>query len=144
MGYSVFRSFSLFRTLYHHLFCALRMEAVEMANVSLKRPHSQDGQINVDDVKRQKLSEELQKARALSDCQAESAVDYPMKPLLQGSKNEILDEENPDRDDDGELEEEGEPESFADMMKHGLTELDVGITKFVSFHEGFSGILKER
>ncbi|MGH0185630.1 UNVERIFIED_CONTAM: hypothetical protein FKN15_018292 [Acipenser sinensis] len=35
-------------------------------------------------------------------------------------------------------------ESFADMMKHGLTEKDVGILKFVSKHEGFSGILKER
>ncbi|KAJ8382798.1 hypothetical protein SKAU_G00035760 [Synaphobranchus kaupii] len=30
------------------------------------------------------------------------------------------------------------------MMKHGLTELDVGILEFVSKHEGFSGILKER
>ncbi|KAG8439941.1 hypothetical protein GDO86_005925 [Hymenochirus boettgeri] len=30
------------------------------------------------------------------------------------------------------------------MMKHGLTENDVGITKFVSLHKGFSGILKER
>uniref|UniRef100_A0A3Q2TJU6 Pseudouridylate synthase 7 homolog n=1 Tax=Fundulus heteroclitus TaxID=8078 RepID=A0A3Q2TJU6_FUNHE len=35
-------------------------------------------------------------------------------------------------------------ESFADMMKHGLTETDVGILKYVSDHEGFSGILKER
>ncbi|XP_062317040.1 pseudouridylate synthase 7 homolog [Osmerus eperlanus] len=45
-----------------------------------------------------------------------------------------------------EEEEEGEPdgETFADMMKHGLTEIDVGILKFVSDHEGFSGILKER
>ena len=43
---------------------------------------------------------------------------------------------------DGEEEEEGE--TFADMMKHGLTELDVGILKYVSDHEGFSGILKER
>uniref|UniRef100_A0A8C6WE08 Pseudouridylate synthase 7 homolog n=1 Tax=Neogobius melanostomus TaxID=47308 RepID=A0A8C6WE08_9GOBI len=30
------------------------------------------------------------------------------------------------------------------MMKHGLTEVDVGITKYISDHEGFSGILKER
>lgn len=52
---------------------------------------------------------------------------------------------------DGEEEPEGEEgdgeedgETFADMMKHGLTELDVGILKYVSDHEGFSGILKER
>lgn len=54
----------------------------------------------------------------------------------------------PNRDEqepEGE-EEEGEEagETFADMMKHGLTELDVGIVKYVSSHEGFSGILKER
>ncbi|XP_053174851.1 pseudouridylate synthase 7 homolog isoform X2 [Scomber japonicus] len=53
------------------------------------------------------------------------------------------------REDEEELEVEennGEEdgETFADMMKHGLTELDVGILKYVSDHEGFSGILKER
>uniref|UniRef100_UPI00398ED770 pseudouridylate synthase 7 homolog isoform X2 n=1 Tax=Pristiophorus japonicus TaxID=55135 RepID=UPI00398ED770 len=40
--------------------------------------------------------------------------------------------------------EEGDGDSFADMMKHGLVEQDVGITKFVSIHQGFAGILKER
>lgn len=39
---------------------------------------------------------------------------------------------------------DGEGESFADMMKYGLSEVDVGICKFVSEHKGFSGILKER
>lgn len=39
---------------------------------------------------------------------------------------------------------EEDGETFADMMKHGLTEVDVGILKYVSDHEGFSGILKER
>ncbi|KAM9855000.1 pseudouridylate synthase 7 homolog isoform 2-T2 [Aulostomus maculatus] len=39
---------------------------------------------------------------------------------------------------------EDDGETFADMMKHGLTEEDVGILKYVSDHEGFSGILKER
>ncbi|XP_054633739.1 pseudouridylate synthase 7 homolog isoform X2 [Dunckerocampus dactyliophorus] len=55
------------------------------------------------------------------------------------------------QDDEDEPEPEGEPsdgeeegETFADMMKHGLTEVDVGICKYVSDHEGFSGILKER
>ncbi|KAL0154380.1 hypothetical protein M9458_050346, partial [Cirrhinus mrigala] len=56
----------------------------------------------------------------------------------QGGENEgeQLDEEE-------ELCEE-EEESFADMMKHGLSEADVGILKFISEHKGFSGILKER
>ncbi|XP_039625813.1 pseudouridylate synthase 7 homolog isoform X3 [Polypterus senegalus] len=43
-----------------------------------------------------------------------------------------------------EEDEDSDSESFADMMKHGLTEMDVGILKYVSTHEGFSGILKER
>ncbi|XP_035280618.1 pseudouridylate synthase 7 homolog isoform X2 [Anguilla anguilla] len=51
-------------------------------------------------------------------------------------------EEEEEGAEPGETEEEGE--TFADMMKHGLTELDVGILEFVSKHEGFSGILKER
>lgn len=55
----------------------------------------------------------------------------------------------PKRDEEEELEGqecdgEEDGETFADMMKHGLTELDVGILKYVSDHEGFSGILKER
>ncbi|XP_017293309.1 pseudouridylate synthase 7 homolog isoform X1 [Kryptolebias marmoratus] len=56
-----------------------------------------------------------------------------------GSPNqdeEELKEEASDEEEDG--------ETFADMMKHGLTEMDVGILKYVSDHEGFSGILKER
>uniref|UniRef100_A0AAX7UCK9 Pseudouridylate synthase 7 homolog n=1 Tax=Astatotilapia calliptera TaxID=8154 RepID=A0AAX7UCK9_ASTCA len=39
---------------------------------------------------------------------------------------------------------EEDGDTFANMMKHGLTELDVGILKYVSDHEGFSGVLKER
>ncbi len=55
----------------------------------------------------------------------------------------------PHQDEDVEPEEEAsdgeeDGETFADMMKHGLTEVDVGILKYVSDHEGFSGILKER
>ncbi|XP_062403560.1 pseudouridylate synthase 7 homolog isoform X2 [Sardina pilchardus] len=53
----------------------------------------------------------------------------------EGSEDELAEEEE---------EVEGDGETFADMMKHGLTELDVGILKFVSDHKGFSGILKER
>lgn len=51
-------------------------------------------------------------------------------------------EEEEPQGEESEGEEDGE--TFADMMKHGLTELDVGILKYVSDHEGFSGILKER
>ncbi|XP_014831680.1 PREDICTED: pseudouridylate synthase 7 homolog isoform X1 [Poecilia mexicana] len=57
-----------------------------------------------------------------------------------GGGGEEEEEEQEGQASDGE--EDGE--SFADMMKHGLTEMDVGILKYVSDHEGFSGILKER
>uniref|UniRef100_A0A669BST7 Pseudouridylate synthase 7 homolog n=1 Tax=Oreochromis niloticus TaxID=8128 RepID=A0A669BST7_ORENI len=55
----------------------------------------------------------------------------------------------PQQDEMGEPEGEAsdgeeDGDTFADMMKHGLTELDVGILKYVSDHEGFSGVLKER
>ncbi|KAK6488373.1 pseudouridylate synthase 7-like protein [Huso huso] len=77
------------------------------------------------------------------------------KPKLQESKNggsEKRKEEEEEEEMPVEEESEGEElagqgqggESSADMMKHGLTEKDVGILKFVSKHEGFSGILKER
>ncbi|KAK1169294.1 hypothetical protein AOXY_G10284 [Acipenser oxyrinchus oxyrinchus] len=77
------------------------------------------------------------------------------KPKLQESKNggsEKRKEEEEEEEMPVEEESEGDElagqgqrgESFADMMKHGLTEKDVGILKFVSKHEGFSGILKER
>lgn len=55
------------------------------------------------------------------------------------------DQENegaPNQNEEASDEENGE--TFADMMKHGLTEIDVGILKYVSNNEGFSGILKER
>ncbi|XP_075996852.1 pseudouridylate synthase 7 homolog [Genypterus blacodes] len=58
-----------------------------------------------------------------------------------GGRGEEEEEQGPDGEGgDG----EEEVETFADMMKHGLTELDVGILRFVSSHEGFSGVLKER
>ncbi|XP_066489537.1 pseudouridylate synthase 7 homolog isoform X2 [Tiliqua scincoides] len=135
-------------TLYHHLY-ALRMDTVEIANVSLKRPHSEDDESNVDEIKRQRISEELLK-RENSDQKVEIEVEQPVKPLLEVTENKIIpNEESADQDDEEELDESGDdgggdPESFADMMKHGLTELDVGITKFVSSHKGFNGILKER
>ncbi|TNN75981.1 Pseudouridylate synthase 7 [Liparis tanakae] len=74
------------------------------------------------------------------------------KPRVEkDQKNGSPDHQDEDGDGDGEEEPTGkasdgeeEGETFADMMKHGLTELDVGILKYVSDHEGFSGILKER
>uniref|UniRef100_A0A673BVR8 Pseudouridylate synthase 7 homolog n=1 Tax=Sphaeramia orbicularis TaxID=375764 RepID=A0A673BVR8_9TELE len=57
-----------------------------------------------------------------------------------GPPNQAEEEEPEGEASDGE--EDGE--TFADMMKHGLTEVDVGILKYVSDHKGFSGILKER
>ncbi|KAL4625058.1 pseudouridylate synthase 7-like [Arapaima gigas] len=69
----------------------------------------------------------------------------------QGASQAVLDFEGNDQEEceeeelvEGEEDVEGDGETFADMMKHGLTELDVGILKFVSDHKGFSGILKER
>lgn len=56
-------------------------------------------------------------------------------PPQQGKDEEVGGEEC-DGEEDG--------DTFAEMMKHGLTELDVGILKYVSDHKGFSGILKER
>ncbi|XP_026095470.1 pseudouridylate synthase 7 homolog isoform X1 [Carassius auratus] len=58
-----------------------------------------------------------------------------------GDEEEPLEQESQGGDEE---EEEQEEESFADMMKHGLSEPDVGILKFISEHKGFSGILKER
>ncbi|KAJ6666333.1 hypothetical protein lerEdw1_000606 [Lerista edwardsae] len=142
-------------TLYYHL-DALRMDTVEMANVSLKRPllEEEEEESKVDEIKRQKVSEEPSRERPNSDQKVVIEVEQPVKPLLEVTKNKIVpNEESANQDDEEEAEESdddggggggGEPESFADMMKHGLTELDVGITKFVSSHKGFNGILKER
>ncbi|XP_065410111.1 pseudouridylate synthase 7 homolog isoform X7 [Chrysemys picta bellii] len=119
------------------------MEAVEMT--SFKRPHSEDDVANVDEIKRQKISEES-KTGSKSEQSIDIVTEQPGKPLLEDKKDDIiLNEEGEEEDNElEESDEEGDPESFADMMKHGLIELDVGITKFVSSHKGFSGILKER
>ncbi|XP_041441200.1 pseudouridine synthase 7 L homeolog isoform X2 [Xenopus laevis] len=125
------------------------MESIEMDSVSLKRPISSKD-LSGDSVKRQKVSDNLfstetslkaQDVEPTSGIQNENALDRELTLEVPGEKNE----EDFEKDEllDGETEEES-PESFADMMKHGLTEIDVGITKFVSTHEGFSGILKER
>ncbi|XP_072715521.1 pseudouridylate synthase 7 homolog isoform X1 [Ciconia boyciana] len=122
------------------------METVEMNSVSLKRPRSEDDVANADEIKRQKISEKS-KTGNNSGQSVETVTEQPDKSLLEDTKNEIIPNEESEEQEDEELEdsdEDGDPESFADMMKHGLTESDVGITKFVSSHKGFSGILKER
>ncbi|KAM9277603.1 pseudouridylate synthase 7 homolog isoform 2-T2 [Cariama cristata] len=122
------------------------METVEMNSVSLKRPHSEDDVANADEIKRQKISEKSKTGND-SGQSIETVTEQPDKTLLEDTKNEIIPNEESEEQEDEELEdsdEDGDPESFADMMKHGLTESDVGITKFVSSHKGFSGILKER
>ncbi|XP_058682797.1 pseudouridylate synthase 7 homolog isoform X4 [Poecile atricapillus] len=117
------------------------MEAVEMNSVSLKRPHSEDDVASADEIKRQKI---LEKSKAGSDSgQSIETVTEQLKDI----KSEMIpndESEEQEEEDLGDSDEDGDPESFADMMKHGLTESDVGITKFVSSHKGFSGILKER
>ncbi|XP_036748276.2 pseudouridylate synthase 7 homolog isoform X2 [Manis pentadactyla] len=136
----------------------LKMEMTEMTGVSLKRAslavEDNDGVVPAEEAKRQKVSECcLTKGpdRTENDSPPCSAS-MPGPPLAlsagEGMKNSGAQlEEEEEEEEDGlseEGEEEEETESFADMMKHGLTELDVGITKFVSSHQGFSGILKER
>ncbi|XP_068459094.1 pseudouridylate synthase 7 homolog [Clinocottus analis] len=84
-------------------------------------------------------------------CSEDEEEDTPLKKLrVEGDQKNggavpVCEEDEPvGKSSDEEEEDEEEGETFADMMKHGLTELDVGILKYVSDHEGFSGILKER
>lgn len=129
---------------------------MEMTNVSLKRGclvvEDNDGVASQEETKKQKVSE-----CCLTDSQdrvenegLHSSEEEPGPPEAESTKKDEknssahVQEEEEEEEGLPETGEEEEPESFADMMKHGLTELDVGITKFVSPHEGFSGILKER
>ncbi|XP_047276488.1 pseudouridylate synthase 7 homolog isoform X4 [Pan paniscus] len=133
------------------------MEMTEMTGVSLKRGalvvEDNDSGVPVEETKKQKLSEcSLTKGQdGLQNDFLSISEDVPRPPDTvstgKGGKNseaQLEDEEEEEEDGLSEECEEEESESFADMMKHGLTEADVGITKFVSSHQGFSGILKER
>ncbi|MEQ2206191.1 hypothetical protein XENOCAPTIV_025271 [Xenoophorus captivus] len=81
-------------------------------------------------------------------CLQDTDEETPTKKPKVESDHENGNAPNPDDGGkeglEGEASDEEDGESFADMMKHGLTEIDVGILKYVSDHEGFSGILKER
>ncbi|XP_006085465.1 pseudouridylate synthase 7 homolog isoform X1 [Myotis lucifugus] len=136
---------------------ALKMEMTEMTGVSLKRGslavEDNDSLTPAEEAKRQKVSEGwLTKGQdGIDNNSPPSCENVPGLPEVVSAgkreKHSIAPQEEEGEEEDGlseEGEEEGEAESFADMMKHGLTELDVGITKFVSSHQGFSGILKER
>ncbi|XP_018421945.1 PREDICTED: pseudouridylate synthase 7 homolog isoform X2 [Nanorana parkeri] len=123
------------------------MDSIEMATISLKRPLS-TADLIPDESKRQKLSESSFIEQSLNELQ--EAVVQSEKAIEKEDTAKVLTGKIEDEESEGEnellVEEsgDGDQESFADMMKHGLTELDVGIIKFVSSHEGFSGILKER
>lgn len=124
-----------------------------MKSMSLKR-----GPLAVEDNDSTASAEEAKRQKVLDCSVAEANDSVPGTDhkeicgdvrLGEAKKNceaqlEVEDEEEEEDGLSEEGEEEEETESFADMMKHGLTELDVGITKFVSPHQGFSGILKER
>ncbi|KAM8973965.1 pseudouridylate synthase 7 homolog isoform 2-T2 [Pelodytes ibericus] len=125
------------------------MESVEMSTVSLKRPISGEDLISEDAVKRPRVSENSLTEEPLKHVEEVEPSGKNSKQAIDTDVSGDVPEAN-DENEEGEEEvlelepEDGEPTSFADMMKHGLTEADVGITKFVSAHEGFSGILKER
>uniref|UniRef100_A0A4W2IPC2 Pseudouridylate synthase 7 homolog n=1 Tax=Bos indicus x Bos taurus TaxID=30522 RepID=A0A4W2IPC2_BOBOX len=132
----------------------LKMEMTEMTSVSLKRGsvaiEDNDSVAPAEEAKRQKVSgccpTTGQDGLENSSLPSSEKVPGPPETAEQGEKNSEVPSEEEEEEDglSEEDEEEEEAESFADMMKHGLTELDVGITKFVSSHQGFSGILKER
>ncbi|XP_036618047.1 pseudouridylate synthase 7 homolog isoform X1 [Trichosurus vulpecula] len=135
----------------------LKMETVEVTGVSMKRSLSideNDDLAQADEAKRQKLSECcLAKNQETLDNNCVLSKETLTRQTettttREGRNNVEAQIEEEEEEEDGLLEEEEEEEedgeSFADMMKHGLTEVDVGITKFVSSHQGFSGILKER
>ncbi|XP_076128239.1 pseudouridylate synthase 7 homolog isoform X2 [Alosa pseudoharengus] len=111
-------------------YCLLLMEDSEPT--SLKRACPEEELIHT--VKRPRVREEKNGAAAAQLAKGDGEE-------CEGNEDELLAEEE---EEEEVVEGDGDGETFADMMKHGLTELDVGILKFVSDHKGFSGILKER
>ncbi|OWK06724.1 PUS7, partial [Cervus elaphus hippelaphus] len=117
------------------------MEMTEMASVSLKRAsvaiEDNDSVASAEEAKRQKVSECCpntgQDGLENSSLPSSEKVPGPPETAGQGKKNSEVPSEEEEEEDglSEEGEEEEEAESFADMMKHGLSELDVGITKFV-------------
>lgn len=98
---------------------------------------------------KQRIKNELTSVQAgeKRSCPDEEVEEVSSKKPRIDQKNEASphqEEEEGLEVDESEQDEENDGETFADMMKHGLTEVDVGILKYISDHEGFSGILKER
>ncbi|XP_060699129.1 pseudouridylate synthase 7 homolog isoform X1 [Hemiscyllium ocellatum] len=129
------------------VYIALNKMEVEEAN-NLAKKHSllsDEEQTKTEQYKRIKLSEP-----GISSDQ--SGINKHAE-VLEGGLQAVpsIPDENTEKEGAEEIDnavfeedEEGDGDSFADMMKYGLVEQDVGITKFVSTHQGFSGILKER
>lgn len=129
---------------------------MEKTSMSLKRGclavEDNDGVAAQEETKKQKVSEccLTNSQDGVENDSLHSSEEEPGPPEVESAEKDEKNScaqvqvEEEEEDSLSETVEEEEPESFADMMKHGLTELDVGITKFVSPHEGFSGILKER
>ncbi|GCC28620.1 hypothetical protein chiPu_0007051 [Chiloscyllium punctatum] len=123
-----------------------KMEVEEANNLAKKHPLlSDEEQTKTEQCKRIKLSEP-----GISSDQ--SGINKHAE-ILEGGLQAVpsIPDENTEKEGVEEIDnavfeedEEGDGDSFADMMKYGLVEQDVGITKFVSTHQGFSGILKER
>jgi tRNA pseudouridine13 synthase len=139
--------------------CFLGALKMEMTSTSLKRGclvvEDNDSVTPHDETKKQKVSEGCLTSSqdGVENDGLHRSENEPGPPEAEStvkddenSSAQVQEEEEEEEEEDGlsEAGEEEEAESFADMMKHGLTELDVGICKFVSSHHGFSGILKER
>lgn len=106
----------------------------------------EDASSNKQRIKNELTSVQAGEKRSCPDEEVE-AVSSKKPRIENDQKNEAephREEEEGLEVDESEQDEENDGETFADMMKHGLTEVDVGILKYVSDHEGFSGILKER
>lgn len=115
-------NFLLLSPLHNHCICAVMAEAEQSAPLNTGEKRCCEDEENED--------EETPSKKIRVENEQKNGC-----PPQQGKDEEVGGEEC-----DGE--EEGD--TFAEMMKHGLTELDVGILKYVSDHKGFSGILKER
>uniref|UniRef100_H2ZX24 Pseudouridylate synthase 7 homolog n=1 Tax=Latimeria chalumnae TaxID=7897 RepID=H2ZX24_LATCH len=136
------------RSFYRHPCALTKMEAAEVTCVALKRPLPEEESAEKEQVKKAKFAQDSTSAAASNNGKSAEYTEAPAPALPKQTQcDDKTKEENTNEEEEMENDaalEEDEEESFADMMKHGLTEIDVGITKFVSSHQGFSGILKER
>ncbi|KAB1276132.1 Pseudouridylate synthase 7-like protein [Camelus dromedarius] len=121
---------------------SLKMEMTGITGMSLKRGsvavEDNDSVAPAEEAKRQKVSEccPPKCQDGLDNNCLPSSEKVPGPPGAAGAgegrkSSDTQSEEEEEVEEDGlseEGEEEEEAESFADMMKHGLTELDVGIT----------------